>query len=994
MFTESNTVEQMILDAATKTGGKQVLMVRDDSPRYAGDSLGDELRPSHWEYVPAAQVPRQPGDVMVEPWLREALIRLNPEIAAQPDRADEVIYALRACLLSVGADGLVRANEVFTTWLRGEKSMPFGPHGEHVPVRLVDAARPSSNRLTVTNQWIYQAGAVEKRFDVVLLVNGLPLVIGEAKTPTRSAVTWFDGAYQINQIYEQDAPAMFVPNVFSFATEGRLFRYGAIRMPIELWGPWRDDDNQDEGELRRVRAAVQSMLRPEVLLDILQHCTLFATDKKHRRIKLICRYQQYETTNKIVARVVAGYPKKGLIWHFQGSGKSLLMVFAAQNLRLRPRLGNHTVIIVVDRIDLDTQITATLNAADVPNMVGVATRQELQTLLAQDARKVLITTIHEFAEAGGRLNERSNIIVMVDGAHRTQEGDLGRKMREALPNAFLFGLTGTPINRADRNTFWAFGADEDEQGYLSRYSFQDSIRDKATLPLHFEAPEVRLKIDRAAIDDAFAQITGDLSEQDRDDLARRAAKMAVLVKNPERIRAVVGHMVTHFQRKVEPNGFKAQVVVFDRECCVLYKQVMDELIGPEASAIVMTTAPGDPSEWKQHQRDKDTEEKLLDRFRDPADPLQFVIVTAKLLTGFDAPILQVMYLDKPMKDHNLLQAICRTNRTLGQEKTHGLIVDYIGIFDDVARALDFDEKAVQQVVSNIDELRQALPLQVARCLAFFAGVDRSVGGYEGLLAAQQCLPNNEWRDKFAAEYSVLGTIWEALSPDPCLRPYEEDYRWLTQVYESVKPPSGNGKLLWHALGAKTVELINRNVHLESVRDDLEALVLDAQVLAEILSDLEPGKRAGEVEIMLIARLRKHLGNPTFIALGERLEKIKERHELGFLTSLEFLKEILALAREVLEAEKQVDPEEERDRAKEALTELFSEAKNQNTHIIVERIVADIDEIVKKVRFAGWQATSQGERLVQKELRKTLLKYKFHTDQDLFDRAYAYIRQYY
>src|SRR4029077_14904729 len=173
---------------------------------------------------------------------------------------------------------------------------------------------------------------------------------------------------------------------------------------------------------------------------------------------------------------------------------------------------------------------------------------------------------------------------------------------------------------------------------------------------------------------------------------------------------------------------------------------MDELIGAEASAIVMTSAQYDPPEWRQHIRDKDTEEKLLDRFRDPADPLKFVIVTSKLLTGFDAPILQAMYLDKPMKDHNLLQAICRTNRTFGQDKTHGLIVDYIGIFDDVARALNFDEKAVQQVFSNIDELRKALPLQVQKCLAFFAGVDRTVGGYEGLLAAQPPLPNNEMRD--------------------------------------------------------------------------------------------------------------------------------------------------------------------------------------------------------------------------------------------------------
>lgn len=973
-FTESNTVEQMILDAATK--------------------LVADPRRARWTYVPAAQVPRQPGDVMVEPWLRESLIHLNPEIAAEPDRADEVIYVLRAILLSVQSDGLVRANENFMAWLRGEKTMPFGQGGEHVPVRLVDALDPALNRLTVTNQWTYQAGAVEKRFDVVFLINGLPLVIGEAKTPTRSAVTWFDGAFQINQIYEKEAPAMFVPNVFSFATEGKRLRYGSVRMPIEMWGPWRDDDNHEEGQMKHVRATVQSLLRPEVVLDIAQNFTLFATEKKHRRIKIICRYQQYETANKIVARVVNGYPKKGLIWHFQGSGKSLLMVFAAQKLRLHPKLGNPTVIIVVDRIDLDTQITATFNAADVPNMVGVDSREELQTLLAQDARKVLITTIHKFAEANSRLNERSNIIVMVDEAHRTQEGDLGRQMREALPNAFLFGLTGTPINRADRNTFWAFGADEDEHGYLSRYSFQDSIRDHATLPLHFEAPQIVLKINKEAIDEAYQAITDTLSERDRDDLAKRAAKMAVLVKNPERIRAVVDHMVTHFQQKIEPNGFKAQVVVFDRECCVLYKQVMDVLLDPEASAIVMTSAQGDPLEWKEHIRDKDAEEKLLDRFRDPADPLKFVIVTSKLLTGFDAPILQVMYLDKPMKDHTLLQAICRTNRTFGQEKTHGLIVDYLGIFDDVARALDFDEKAVQRIVTDIDELRKELPLKMQNCLAFFSGVDRTLGGYEGLCAAQQRLPNNDICDKFAAEYIVLSTIWEALSPDTCLTPYETDYRWLTQVYESVKPPSGNGKLLWHALGAKTVELINKNVHVESVRDDIETLVLDAQVLSDILKDADPDKKGREIEIKLVARLRRHLGNPKFVALGDRLEKVRERHEQGFLTSLEFLKQILDIAKEVVEAEKEADPEEVRDRAKEALTELFSEAKNKNTHIIVERIVADIDEIVKRVRFPDWQHTSQGERLVQKELRKALLKYKLHTDQDLFDRAYAYIRQYY
>ncbi len=340
-------------------------------------------------------------------------------------------------------------------------------------------------------------------------------------------------------------------------------------------------------------------------------------------------------------------------------------------------------------------------------------------------------------------------------------------MRDALPNAFLFGLTGTPINERDRNTFWAFGAAGDEQGYMSRYSFQDSIRDKATLPLHFEAVDVKLRSNRDAIDEAYSRMTDELSEEDRDDLARRAARMAVLIKAPARVNAICEHIVKHYQGKVEPNGFKAQVITFDRECCVLYKKAMDELVRPEAGAIVMHTQGGKSDEYAEWKLTKDEEEKLLDRFRDPNDPLKFLIVTSKLLTGFDAPILQVMYLDKPMKDHNLLQAICRTNR-IYPGKTHGLIVDYLGIFDDGATALDFDEKAVQKVITNLDEIKKDLPGVMARSLSFFPGVDHTVGGYEGLIAAQDCLPDNAARDQFAAEYSVLSRLWEALSPGPCL----------------------------------------------------------------------------------------------------------------------------------------------------------------------------------------------------------------------------------
>ncbi|MBX3151520.1 type I restriction endonuclease subunit R [Candidatus Obscuribacterales bacterium] len=985
MFNEENTVEQMVLDTLCSSAAG--MKVAEERQYYAGEFKG-------WRFVPAEKLPRQFSDVIVEPWVRDALIRLNPEIASQPDRADEVLYRLRTIILSVQGEGLVRSNELFAEWLRGGKTMPFGENGEHTPIRLIDFESLIKNDYVVTSQWVYPTREGGRRFDVILIVNGIPLVIGEAKTPVRPAVSWVDGASDIHSGYEQSVPAMFVPNVFSFATEGKCYRYGSVRMPIDLWGPWHDGEKKTEGTLVDVQRSIRSMLHsPSVLLDILLNFTVFATDKRHRRIKIISRYQQYQGANLIVSRVVKGSPRKGLIWHFQGSGKSLLMVFASQKLRMHPELKSPTVIIVVDRVDLDTQLTASFNAADIPNLVGADSSQELERLLAADTRKIIITTIFKFGDISGKLNDRGNIIVMVDEAHRTQEGNLGRKMREALPNAFLFGLTGTPINKRDRNTFWAFGADEDEQGYMSRYSFQDSIRDKATLPLHFEAVDVKLRIDKKAIDEAFKQITDQLNEQDRDDLAKRAANLAVLIKSPAHVQSVCQHIVNHFREKVEPEGFKAQIVTFDRECCVLYKNELDKLIGPDASSIVIHTSGGKGDEYSEWKRSKDEEEKLLDRFRDPNDPIQFLIVTSKLLTGFDAPILQTMYLDKPIRDHNLLQAICRTNRIYAG-KTHGLIVDYLGIFDDVATALDFDEKAVQKVITNLDELKNRFPAQIAKCLSFFPNVDRTVGGYEGLIIAQDCLPNNDTRDRFAAEYSVLCRLWEAVSPDSSLTPSEADYKWLTQVYESVKPPSGNGKLLWHALGAKTIELVHQNVHLETVRDDLDTLVMDAEILEELLSAKDPDKKSKEIEVKLIARLQKHKTNPKFVALGERLEKLKERHELGLLHSIEFLKQLLMLAKEVVAAEQEVDPVDEQSKAKAALTELFAEVKNGDTPVLVERIVADIDEIVRLVRFPGWQNTKAGEREIQKAIRKVIyVKYQIK-DQDLFDKAFGYIRQYY
>jgi len=969
-FNEQNTIEQYVISKLSR----------------------------EWKYIPPDQLTRDENDVLMESLLKKSLMRINPEISMMPERADEVIYKLRAILLSVREVGLVRANEEFAKWLQGEKTMPFGENNQHVPVRLIDIEDVDNNTFIVTNQYKVIKG-LAKIPDMVLLINGIPVIVGEFKTPVRPAISWLDGAVQIHDDYENSIPELFVPNIFSFASEGKTFRYGSIRMPLEIWGPWREESSNGKalGELvglKEVEVAIESMLKPSVVLDILEHFTIFATDNKNHRIKIIARYQQYEGANLIVERVKKGIVKKGLIWHFQGSGKSLLMVFAAQKLRRDPALKSPTVLIIVDRIDLDTQITATFNASDVPNIVATESREELERLLKQDTRKILITMMHKFAEADGVLNNRPNIIALVDEAHRTQEGDLGRKLRDALPNAFFFGLTGTPINKRDRNTFRTFSCEEDLSGYLSRYSFQDSLRDKATLPLHFEPRLLDVHVDKELIDAEFDAMTETLSQEQRAQLVQKAAQMSAFLKSPDRVRKIIEDIVKHFREKVEPQGLKAQIVCPDRLACDQYKQELDKIISPDESVVVISINHTDDNEFKKKYRmDRDEQEKILDRFRDPIDPLKFVIVTSKLLTGFDAPILQAMYLDKAMKDHNLLQAICRTNRVF-KDKTHGLIVDYYGVFDNVAKALEFDEATVRHVITNIGTLKEKLKQAVVLCLGHFPNVDRGAEGYEGLLLAQECVNTNVKRDAFAKDYSYLSQLWEALSPDSILNVYEKDYRWLTKVYESVKPPSDDtGRLLWHALGAQTVKLIHEHIHVEKINEDLEKIILDVDVVEDLMKSKDD-KKTKIIEIEIVNRLRKHKGKPKFEELGKRLEELRDKAERGLINSVDFLKHLIQLAKDVVATEKEVETEHERKGAKSALTELFLEARTDQTPAIVERIVNDIDEIVKVVRFPGWQSTAVGAREVKKALRKTLLKYNLHTDQDLFDRTYGYIREYY
>ncbi len=983
-FNEDNVTEQMCLEVAKQAGYVY----------YDADSLREDK-----------------SSIIVDSLLKEALKRINN---IKDSEAQIVIEKVKSVLYSGASGDIITANQNLRNLFFKENSFPFGKDGEHITIKFFDtnpATATRNNSYIVTNQWEFPKSSYAggKRLDIVLLINGIPMVIGEAKTATNANITWANGAKDIKD-YQKSIPEMFVPNILCFASEGKELFYGSIGAPLSKWGPWFADEKRNHGTLIDVQNNLLSLIDPLRLLDIYRFFSIFTTTKEtSKKIKIVCRYQQYYGGMAIVDRVMARTknglgPKKGLIWHFQGSGKSWLMVFAAQKLMKMPELKAPTVVIVDDRVDLRDQITGDFTRSEIENVDFAYTKEELKDFFEKDQRKILITTIFLFGKATQALNVRENIILLVDEAHRTQEGDLGESMRIALPNAFFFGLTGTPINKRDRNTFKCFGAEEDSGGYMSKYTFQDSIDDGATLELNFKEVPVELHLDEARLQEAFDDMAREngLSEDEKDQLTR-GTKVEAFFTSPKRIHEVCANIVDHYRQFVRPTGLKCQVVVYNRACCVAYKKELDTLLADsgDETAIVMHTAGDKADEYKEYKLTNDQQEKLLNKFRDPLSPLKFVIVTSKLLTGFDAPILQCMYLDKPIKDHTLLQAVCRTNRVYEAQKKCGLIVDYVGVFDNYADSLRFDEATVKTVIKNIKEVKESIPQFLMDCLDFFPGVDRTVGGFRGLQEAQEKLRNENTKAHFAAHYSRLHKAWEVVSPDNDLLQYKMDYIWLSQVYESVKPGGGGVNLMWTILGPKTIELIHENIVTIDIGDSVEDLVVsDTRLLEECLkNDKKRDRTIIEIEKMLRLRLSnpKHAGSKEFKRLTEKLKELQERMKQQQIDSIQFLKDLLALAKETLETEQKLEqPQDKRQMAKAALTELFQSIKTPSTPFIVESVVNDIDTQVVDIvrRFSNAFKTITGQNEVRKMLRAILwLKYSIK-DNEVFERAFKYVEMYY
>jgi type I restriction enzyme R subunit len=987
--------------------------------------LADHVSKLGWVFAEDESLLRPLESVLLVEDAIQGLVSLNPEINESPARAEDVLAKLRAVLLGVRNDGLVASNEEFVAWLCGRRTIKYIGTDKDVQVNLIDFENPRSNSLRVTTEATFHIGREHRRYDMVLWVNGFPLAVGEMKTPKDKNISWLNGATDIHNAYEKKTPEFFVPNVLSFATEGREFRYGAVGQPPELWLNWSSttDEIMPPGLPNMLRSA-ELLLTPEMVLDILRNFTLYSSRRTANgalRTKVIPRYPQVEAVEAIVARCRDPKKKQGLIWHHQGSGKTFAMAYAAAKLRHLGDLDAPTIVIVLDRLELIQQTESEFKSVGIQSLKTAETKDELRSLLKNDARGVIITTIFRFADSG-LLNDRSNIVVMVDEAHRTQEGRLGLDMREALPNAKFIGLTGTPISTEDRNTFAMFGDLDDPDGALNRYSVERSIHDGATLPVHVETRLVNFHFNGDDLQAAFDELADEenLTDEQRGKLSARASHISIVVRDKARIEAVCKDIVNHYRTRIAPLGLKAQVVAYDRVTCVAYYNAITALLNQgEEATVVMTTVKDDPQEWDKWNIDREQEATIKDRFRDINDPLKFVIVTAKLLTGFDAPIEGVMYLDKPLRAHTLFQAVCRTNRRwtnpiTGQQKLHGLIVDYVGLGKELAKALS--TKATMKLGQNqedVELLLGELTAEIATTMQQFEGVDKEATVFNQIHDAQQLLDTIPKREEFAAQFMRCQGLFEFLWPDTKLRPIEESYRFLARVYASIAPNNSADLLLWQKLGAKTMEIVH--AHLTGITidaDKLDNVAMDAEVL-EALRDNglfpeptkigQPAPTALEVlqrlEERIQARIAGTNGLKVWKSLAERLELLRLSRISSAAESVEFLRHLLELAKDLLEAERaddegRIDEIKVVDPRKGALTQIFEEFKPQGVPLVIETVVEKVDSVVQPVRGTGWQTSSPGDRTVRQELRLILRNSGLPHSGELFDRAYAYIRENY
>lgn len=853
-------------------------------------------------------------EAVIRPRLEAALIRLNPWVSAE-----NAAKAARQ-VMQVQALSLQEANEklhtMLTYGLSVQQDISDGQGVKGHTLRFFDFGEDGmETEVTQQNEFLFcRQFTIQNNKgllcipDIVLFVNGIPLAVIECKSPTvpnavEKGITQLRRYQELEESFEgTGVPTLFETVQVVASICGAEAKFATVGTPPKFWGEWKrpcpltlDDFRVELGRMPSAQdVLIRGVFAPVNFMDLFRNFIVFEVEGG-RSIKKLARYQQFIAVNKAIARIrkQPDNPQErgGIVWHTQGSGKSLTMVYMATKLRRLPEAENPALVLVTDRRDLDRQLADTFTNSGFPNPVRATRISHLQELLSAPGGQTILTTVQKFGGITKEMSRAKNIFVMVDEAHRTQYKSLAAKMRRAVPNACFLGFTGTPIDKKDRSTFSTFGS------YIHTYTIKEAVDDGATVPIYYEGRMAEMHIESQTMDAIFDRVFKDFNEEERELIKSKYATEAALAGAPKRVEQICLDLINHYETHIAPNGFKAQLVAVNRETALLYKETLDRLGAPQ-SALVMSVGHNDPKRYRELTVPKEKLDSLLeDQFKNDEHPLAILIVCDMLLTGFDAPIEQVMYLDAPLKEHTLLQAIARVNR-VKEGKNYGLIVDYWGISDNLQKALDmFNTEEIEFALRPKSEELPRLDARHQAVLAFFRDV-KNKDDMEALLAVIEA---EDTRAEFDMAFKRFSQSLDNVLPDPAGLKYTGSLKWLNDIRAAARNRFRDETINLSGCGEKVKAIIEQYVSAKDVQQLVKPVSIFSDKFDEHLDSLQsPEAKASEMEHAIRHEITVKLDeNPAFfLSLKERLEKLIEARRRQRIDAAEHLRRLQTLLDEV------------------------------------------------------------------------------------------------
>ena len=941
-LTEFKTVQDPILDYANQIGWD--IVTRDD-----------------------AEVMRRGNDGrFFYETLQSALLRLNDGLKHESDvtRIISDMQSLKAT---------IEGNAEFLKYLHGQKTY-FDPNeNRELNLNVIDFENPENNTYQVTKEWYFNNGKYGTRQDVVFLINGIPVVTVEAKN-----VTHEDGiaeGFDQVQRYHNETPEVMISNQIYGITHLVSYLYSVTwNFNRNFLFYWKSDDKTNFEE------KIITFFDIDKVLSFIKDYIVFSY-KDDKLVKIILRQHQTRAVEKVLERAEEEDKFHGLMWHTQGSGKTLTMITAAQKLMNMDKFDKPTVILLIDRNELQDQLLKNLEGfgfkveGDDAVVEKAMRKSHLKELLEDDYRGIVVSMIHKFDKLPENLNTRKNVFVLIDEAHRTTSGNLGNYLMSALPNATFFGFTGTPIDKIHygKGTFKIFGVD-DEEGYLDKYSIAESIEDGTTIPLNYSLAPNEFRVPREILEEEFLSIAETEGISDIEELNKileKAVNTKNFLKSKDRIQKIAKYVVKHYTENVEPLGYKAFLVGVDRESCGLYKQELDKYLPENYSKVVYSTGHNDNEFLKQFYIDEDEEKKIRKEFPKSDTKPKILIVTEKLLTGFDAPNLYSLYLDKPMRDHTLLQTIARVNRPYEKEgikKPFGLVVDFVGIFENLEKALSFDSDEVGSVINDIEKLKEQFAKLVDEKSDQYISLFKGKKGDKQAESIIEYFRDEEKRNEYQEYFKEVETLYEIISPDKFIYPYIDRYMELVQIYQVIRSAFKKQLLISKDFQNKTSALVREHVKSHIPETGLEVYEINENTLQKIKDSETP-------DVIKVINLGKSITKLVkgkidkekyLISILDRAEEVRKLFETKQIGTQEALKRLEKLLEEINEANKKK----------------IAKGFDDNTFFIYSLLnesfgnyTMDIDSKAKEIQgefesHPNWQVKSAEKRELKASIYKT------------------------